>query len=180
MFKIETNRLILRDYVPADWQAVHRYGRREDILVYEPWGPNSETDTQAFIARAMAGSEKKPRKLFELAVILKRNGELIGGCGFEINKENPMRGTLGYIINPVYWRNGFASEAANGLISFMVRHHGILEIEGICDARNLASQRVMEKCEMLKIKEVKEDVRIKGSYRRLYIYEKKIQTVSDQ
>ena len=53
-FSIETPRLLLRDFVPADWTAVHTYASDPEVVRFMNWGPNSVDDSQAFVARAIA------------------------------------------------------------------------------------------------------------------------------
>ncbi len=172
MVKIETKRLILREYKESDWKAVHLYGQQENILIYEAWGPNSEEQTKAFIEKSINERKENPRKAFELCVTLKYDGKLIGGCGFRIKKENRIRGDFGYIINPDFWNKGFATEASKGLLDYMIKQYNITEIEATCDILNLQSQRVLEKCGLQKIKEIKNEIEMKGRFRDTYLYER--------
>ena len=165
MIKIKTERLILREYKESDWQFVHQYGQQENILIYEAWGPNTEEQTKAFIKKSIIDRKENPRRAFELCVTLKSSLKLIGGCGFRIKKENNKRGDFGYIINPDYWNKGYATEASKGLLDFMIKNHGITEIEATCDVLNLQSKRVLEKCGLKKIKEIKNDMEMKGRFR---------------
>ncbi|GEM_PF-1705850 len=71
LLPIETNRLTLRDYREEDWFQVHAYARDPEVLRFMDWGPNSEADTRAFIARILASEHPQPRRVFELAVIFK-------------------------------------------------------------------------------------------------------------
>jgi len=176
MIKIETDRLILREYVASDWEAVHIYGKQERILIYEVWGPNTEEQTKAFIEKSIGERKENPRRAFELCVTLKRDNKLIGGCGFRINKENNTKGDFGYIINPNYWDKGYATEASKGLLNFMIKNHDITEIEATCDVLNLQSIRVLEKCGLKKTKEIKNDIEMKGRFRDTYHFKKVIKT----
>ncbi|HEX4145241.1 MAG TPA: GNAT family N-acetyltransferase [Pirellulales bacterium] len=47
--RIQTARLILREFCPADWPAVHRYASDDEVVRYQDWGPNSEPQTVDFI-----------------------------------------------------------------------------------------------------------------------------------
>ena len=172
MIKIETERLILREYQESDWESVHQYGQQESILIYEIWGPNTVEQTKAFIEKSIIERKENPRRAFELCVTLKSNMELIGGCGFRINSENKKRGDIGYIIKPDYWNKGFATEASKGLLDFMVKNHSITEIEATCDALNLQSIRVLEKCGLKKTKEIINEIEIKGRISDTYHFEK--------
>jgi ribosomal-protein-alanine N-acetyltransferase len=173
MIEITTKRLILREYKKSDWEAAHRYAQMEEILIYEAWGPNQEKDTQAFIARAIDERKQQARTTFELCVTLKNTGELIGGCGFGIDKDHPSRGNFGYIIHPERWNNGYATEAASGIIDYMEKNHGIKEVEATCDVLNLASQKVIQKCGLEKIKEIKDDFEMKGRMRSTFVFGKR-------
>jgi ribosomal-protein-alanine N-acetyltransferase len=172
MIRIETERLILREYEKSDWKDVHLYGQQENILIYEVWGPNTEEQTKDFIEKSINERKEKPRRAFELCVTLKSTRNLIGGCGFRINKENKKRGNFGYIINPEYWNKGYATEASKGLLNFMVENYDITEIEATCDVLNLQSKRVLEKCGLEKTKEIKKDIEMKGRYRDTLHFER--------
>ncbi|NQX81850.1 MAG: GNAT family N-acetyltransferase [Flavobacteriaceae bacterium] len=178
MIKIETERLIIREYKESDWEFVHLYGQQGDILIYEVWGPNTEEQTKAFIEKSINERKENPRREFELCVTLKSSLKLIGGCGFRIKKENNKRGDFGFIINPDYWNKGYATEASKGLLDFMIENHGITEIEATCDVFNLASKRVLEKCGLIKIKKIKNDKEIKGRIRDTYHFERTITTLN--
>ena len=69
---ITTPRLVLRDFIENDWEVVHEYGSDAEVARYMPWGPNTEEDTRAFIARAIASRSEEPRTKFELAVTIAR------------------------------------------------------------------------------------------------------------
>ena len=86
---IRTERLILRDFEEADWEAVHSYGCDLEVVRYMDWGPNTEEDTQKFIQRAIASQKEQPRRIYTLAIVLKPKNKLIGGCGIYVsNPEN--------------------------------------------------------------------------------------------
>ena len=176
MISIKTNRLILREYREGDWESVHQYAQQEKILIYEDWGPNSEDQTKEFVRKAVEDSKQIQRKTFELGITLKNTKELIGGCSFRIKKDNINRGDFGYIINPLYWNKGFATEASEGLLAFMISNHGITQIEATCDVLNLASKRVLEKCGMKAKKEFTNAINSKGRIRTSFYFEKIIKS----
>ncbi len=172
MIKIETERLVLREYKESDWEAVHIYSQQEEILVYEAWGPNTEEETKAFIKRSINEKDETPRKGITLAITLKDDEKLIGGCGFRINDDSENRGYFGYIINPNFWNKGFATEACKTLLDFVVREFGITEIEAKCDVRNIPSQKVLEKCGLKIAKRFKQKKKVKGQFPDTLLFEK--------
>lgn len=165
---IETTRLLLTEFEKRDWKAVHEYACQAEILKYEMWGPNTVADTQAFIERAIA-AQQSPRHLYELAIFLKKEKRLIGGCSFRKNA-TLAKGTIGYIIHPNYWKQGYATEAAQALIQFVNSDLKIKHIEATCDTRNIASQKVLEKCNFQQIEHIENNFEMKGTMRDTFRY----------
>ena len=109
---METERLLLRDFVVEDWRAVHEYGSDPEVVRYLPWGPNTEEDSRDFIRRSIAIQKEDPRRRFEIGIVLKEEGRLIGGCGIRENNSTLREGNLGYVLKKDYWGRGIATEAA--------------------------------------------------------------------
>lgn len=145
---VETERLILRDFQSEDWERIHIYGSVADFTKYEVWGPNSVEDTKNFIAEAIAKSNKTPRYQFELAVCLKAENLLIGGCGIRRDTELSNVANLGWAINPEFQNKGYATEAAKALVEFGFKKLKLAVIYANCDTRNIASYKVMQKLGM--------------------------------
>ncbi|WP_183557525.1 GNAT family N-acetyltransferase [Mucilaginibacter sp. SP1R1] len=171
--EIETERLLIREYTEADWEAVHDYARQEDILIYEAWGPNTETETKHFIERVIGDQTRQPRLSFDLAIILKKEGRLIGGCRFGFTNAERNEGSIGYIINPFYWKNNYATEAANALINFATALFKVKQMKATCDVLNVGSQRVLSKCGFVLTQKIENDIKMKGRFRDTYVYLKK-------
>ena len=169
--KLETDRLILMDYKKNDFKRVHIYASLPHVSQYSDWGPNTEEETQKFISEAIKKSKKKPRYEFELAVVLKKENLLIGGCEIKREWEKGSVANLGYIINPDFQNKGYATEAATKLISFGFKKIKLAVIYATCDTRNTASSKVMENLGMKKVGYIKNHKKIKGRMRDSYCYE---------
>lgn len=61
---IETERLILRDFLPEDGEQVQTYARDPEVVRYLDWGPNTPEETRAFIDRAIRSSRDQPRRAY--------------------------------------------------------------------------------------------------------------------
>jgi len=81
---VNTSRLLLRDFVAADHASVHRNAVDPKVTQYTERGPNREADTKVFLAHALAAQRRRPRKQFDLAVVLKQDGYLLGACGLHV------------------------------------------------------------------------------------------------
>ncbi len=145
--KIHTKRLTLRDYVETDLEDIHEYGSDPEVVKYMPFGPNTLEDSQNFLNGAIVKQREEPRKDYGLAVALKSEDKLIGGC--RISKVSEREAHLGYIINRHYWGNGYATEAAKAMVEFAFGELGVHRIYSDCHPENAASIRVLEKVGMV-------------------------------
>ena len=142
---IHTSRLILRDFYPEDWLEVHRYAGDPEVVKFMNWGPNSEADTKAFIAQAIAQSLERPRRCYHLAVALKATGQVIGGATLRMLDLEPDAGELGYTLHPQAWGQGFATELARALIEYGFTELQLRRIWATCRPDNIASFKVLRK-----------------------------------
>jgi len=168
--KIETKRLILRDFVPADWLAAHQWGSDPQVVRFMPWGPNSSAQTKAYVRLVRRLSRLKPRTKFELGVVLKSENRLIGGCGIRIQNQVFMEGDLGYVFHRSYWGRGYATEATKAIIDFGFSKLKMHRIWATCDPSNKASARVLEKAGMKREGLLRKNVLQKGAWRDSYLY----------
>jgi len=83
-----------------------------------------------------------------LAVIHQRDQRFVGWCGLDHldpAKANPV---LFYLLQPGYWGQGLATEAAAALLSYAFGELGLAQVDGGAASENSASKRVMEKIGM--------------------------------
>jgi RimJ/RimL family protein N-acetyltransferase len=78
---LRTKRLALREFEEGDLQAVHSCASDPEVVLYMNWGPNTADETKNYIQRSIVGQKAEPRETYELAVVLKEDGRLIGSCG---------------------------------------------------------------------------------------------------
>ena len=175
---ITTPRLILRPYRLDDWERVHAYASIPEFSKLEAWGPNSVADTKAYLAKCISEIFEDPVTRYQLALALRENGLLIGGCTLNKPAADANEAFLGYAVNPAYQRQGYATEATIALIRFGFDQLHLSRIFATCDTRNLASWRVMEKAGLRRIKLIHNDRLRKGVMTDSYHYEILRQNVS--
>lgn len=170
MVIIRTERLILRDFDEKDWQAVHRYASDPEVVRYMDWGPNTKMETKVFISRAIAYQKEKPRRNYALAIILKAEDRLVGGCGLHVVNLDNREGWLGYCLNRYFWRQGYATETAKALLRFGFQQLGLHRIYATTDPANMASVHVLEKIGMQREGYLREHKLVKGRWRDSLLY----------
>ena len=114
--KLETQRLILREMTPEDFDALYAVLADSDIMQHYPY-TFDETRVRNWIARNM---ERYRTDGFGLwAVVLKETGEMIGDCGITLqNIHGETLPEIGYHIRKDQQRRGYASEAAAACMAY--------------------------------------------------------------
>jgi ribosomal-protein-alanine N-acetyltransferase len=170
MQAIQTERLTLREFREEDWKSAHDYASDPQVVRYMEWGPNTEEESKNFIQRALANQNEQPRKNFTLAIILKATNKLIGGCGIYVSNPANQEGYIGYVLNRKFWRQGYATEAAQALLKFGFNQLKLHRIFATCDPENIASAHVMEKIGMQQEGHIREHKWAKGKWRDSLLY----------
>lgn len=159
--QLESERLIIRDFVMEDWESVHIYASDEQVTKYMEWGPNTERVTKGFIAEMIQVQRDEPRHDYEFAVVLKETGALIGGCGIRRDQSN---GEIGYCFNPDYAGKGYATEAAKALLKFGFSNLGLHRIFAKCRPQNIHSANLMKRLGMKPEGHLREHLWYKGKF----------------
>ena len=144
---LETDRLILRKLMVNDYEDMYLYACRSDVTQYLTWKPHPDPfytrEYLEYIATKYSMGE-----FYDWAVIDKSNQKMIGTCGFTKFDFHSNSAEIGYVLNPEYWGEGYATEAVNSVIEFGFERLGLVRIEARYMEGNTASRRVMEKAGM--------------------------------
>lgn len=146
--KLETERLILRDFVKDDWQRVLGYQSDPLYLRYYEWTERTPEAVQEFVGWFLDHQKQKPRIKFQLAIVLKSTNQLIGNCGIRMDKTNALQADIGYELDPKHWNQGYATEAAHAIVDFGFSTFGLHRVWSWCVADNVGSAHVLEKLGM--------------------------------
>lgn len=142
MLKIDTSRLLIRQFHEQDYPSLFEYLSNPAVYRFEPGEPISlEKARELTLARAQ-GTDF-------LAVALKHNQKLVGHLFFkQVEPKEFQTWELGYIFNPAFQGQGYATESADALIRYGFDHFGIHRVIAHCNPENIASRRVLEKIGM--------------------------------
>ncbi len=147
MITLETERLTLRPFTVDDFNAVHAYASVPENVRFMPWGPNDEKATKEFLLACEEAWKADPVVKYELAIVQKSTGQVIGGCGIYLNEERNTA-MLGWTLHRDYWKQGLMPEAARALLRFGFEDLNLHRIIAHCNTENYGSYRVMEKAGM--------------------------------
>lgn len=143
--RIETERLILREFRADDWPAMAAYWADPRYQRYYPEEPDSEGRVRELVGRFVAAQAEEPRSAWQLAVVTRAEGRHIGNCGIRVNDAALREANIGYELHPDYWGRGYASEAARAILRFGFADLGLHRVWAECAADNVGSARVLEK-----------------------------------
>jgi RimJ/RimL family protein N-acetyltransferase len=141
---LETERLVLREFVPEDAQAFFELNSAPEVLRYTgDTGPGSvEEARQGLCERPILDYQK--HGFGRWAVIFRETGELIGFAGLKY-LDDLQEVDLGYRFLPRYWGLGLATEASRPCIDYGFATLRLPRILGLVDPQNVRSVRVLQK-----------------------------------
>lgn len=151
MHELETERLMLRPFLPEDDETILRISSDPDTVKYLYfWGREGKTprqDADRFLyEHAIREWEREPIRMREYAVVLKETGKVIGDASIE--DFGGGTGEIGWILLPEYRGNGYIHEAGERLLEFAFDTLGLFDVTACCDIRNVPSRHVMERLGM--------------------------------
>jgi RimJ/RimL family protein N-acetyltransferase len=162
--EIRTERLLLREFVADDWEAVLRYQRDARYLRYYPWENRGEKDARGFVQMFLGQQQQNPRRRFQLAITLPGTHELIGNCGVRMADDSDHEADIGYELSHEWWGHGYATEGSAAMVDFGFRELGVHRVVARCVADNAASVRVLQRLGFREEGRYREAAYFKGRY----------------
>ncbi len=146
--RIETERLVLRPFVPEDLDDLHAMLSDPKVVEHLPNDVMTREETRDALAR-IGGSYEfasvEEMKRCSLAVEDLETARVVGWCGVGRLNIDPGEFEIYYGLSSDHWGRGLASEAAAALVDHSFHALGLERIVGIVYPENAASRRVLEK-----------------------------------
>lgn len=131
----------LRPIVSSDTDRIHEWASQPQACRFQPWGPNSRADTEAFVAEAVRAWEVRPQERW--AWVATDSSDLVVGNA-EVKLRDHGRAEISYAVHLDLWGRGLGSAIGDQLTSWAFTHLSELErLEATCDPRNTASAAVL-------------------------------------
>ena len=157
MLILETERLIVRDYLESDLHDVHRlFSDKKSMYFLNDITTNNIEETRKNHQAAMANSDGQ-----YFCICNKQTNEFIGSVGYTITAKTPLGKVvhLGYFILPELQRKGYTPEAVKKVLEFAFTKDNCIRVTTGCYKDNDPSRKVMERVGFRK-----EAERIKAQY----------------
>ncbi len=143
MNRLESPRLILRHFTLADLPTLLAYRNDEEVARYQGWGPLSEEGARTFIGAQSVQTVARPHTWLQLALELKSTGEHIGDLALKVDGAG--QAVFGYSLSRTFQGQGFMTEAATTLLSYMFGELRLHRVAAQLDVRNTPSRRLLER-----------------------------------
>lgn len=153
MIYLKTDRLVLRDYQKEDFEAYYKLKKDPKTMYYLQ-------DIQLFDVKSAQDDFRKiledmlspNREFYFMHIELKDSREQVGSIGYTVNQKTPVGKLVhaGYFIYPKFWGKGYTTEAFRRVIEFAFDEDDVYRISTGCLAENTGSEKVMQKCGLIK------------------------------
>ena len=143
---IHTERLLLREFSPDDFEDVHAYSSDYETVYHMAFGPNTPEETRDYLERQCpAERDASPRMHYNLAIARADTGHVIGGISLHMNWRRD-DAVLGAVLNRREAGNGFMTEAMRGVMKLAFEEIGLHRLHAVCAVDNAPMLRILDKC----------------------------------
>ena len=148
---LETERLRLREYTAADFDALYEILSDAETMKYYP-KPYDAAGVERWIRWCVGSYAENGFGLW--AIELKESGEFIGDCGISLQRiDGEILPEIGYHVHKKHWRRGYAKEACAAVKAWLFTHTAYDSVYSYMNRDNLPSYATAAANGMKRIKE---------------------------
>lgn len=151
--RLETERLILRDYEEQDRAAYFKLKSDAETMYYlQDIRLFTEEEAAADFDEVLRDMQRADRRFRFWHVMCRESLEQIGSVGYTVVNDTPVGKLVGagYFIYPRFWNKGYVTEAFQRVLAFAFLEDNVYRVTTGCLAENKGSERVMQKCGLIK------------------------------
>lgn len=151
--RLETERLILHDYTLTDLDNYFKLKSDPETMYYmDDIRLATKEEARTELIWLMVDRTGGNRMFYFLHMELKSTHEQVGSIGYTVTDETPVGKLVhvGYFTYPKFWNNGYVTEALNKVLEFAFTEGNVYRVTTGCLAENIGSERVMQKCGLIK------------------------------
>lgn len=157
---IETERLLLRELLPSDAEAMFKMDSNPNVHKYL-WNKPTRTIEETRKIIEFVRNQYIQNNIGRFAVISKETNEFIGWAGLKFNTETINNKTnfydIGYRLDEPFWGKGYATEASFAWLTYGFNTMKIETMTASAHAGNDASNRILQKIGMQLTEQYLED-----------------------
>ena len=135
---LSTPRLILRRLERADAESLCSYRSLPEVARYQSWEKFDLEDAKRLIEDQIDREPGVPGTWFQVAVVERASGKIVGDCGLYCRLDEPRQMEFGITLTPNHQGQGYATEALDCLLRFVFGELAMHRVSAVCDAENHA------------------------------------------
>lgn len=169
--RIESERLVLRPLTFEDLDELLPFHSDPEVVRFIPWPVRDRDQVIEWLHKAVEFTDlANEGDYLALAIVRKDSGQVIGQVNAMYRSTLNQTAEIGYVINPQFGSQGFASEAAIALVDALFDSGKFRRVIARLDARNDASVRLLERIGFRREAHHIEDDFFKDEWTSTYIY----------
>ena len=142
-------RVTLRAYAMDDLDAFSDMCGRDDVTRYLYWGSRTREESRTSLVRKVGETGfGDVDETLSLAVSRNDDGAYLGEVILHMIDAGSRGAEFGFLFHPDHHGQGYAGEAARAMLELAFGTLGLHRVIGRCDARNVASARLMRRLGM--------------------------------
>lgn len=170
-YPLRTERLLLRPMSDDDFDDLYAFQSDPDVTRYVLYDARSRDDMRAALAAKKRDTALlRDGDALSLAVTVPPEPTVIGEVNLFLRSVANRMAEIGYVFHPAYHGHGYAREAAREMLRVGFEDLRMHRMTAVCDARNTASWRLMEKLGMRREAHFVENEFLKGEWTDELVY----------
>jgi len=157
---LETDRLILREFLLSDAEAFFEMDRNPNVHKYL-WNKPVQKIEETIEIIEFVRKQYIDNGIGRFAMVTKETNEFIGWAGLKYNTEIVNDKVnfydIGYRLNEKFWGKGHASESTFAWLKYAFEAMKIQMLEAAAHSDNIASNRILQKIGMQMTEQYLED-----------------------
>lgn len=154
--RLETPRLVLRQFAPSDWDAINTMLSDPVTTRHMHFATWTEDQRRQWFDWFVTNARQPDADALIWAITRNDSGDVIGyfGIGTSSDAAVPGERSFGYLLDRASWNQGYMTEALRAVLAWEFGARGAPRLRATCAVANPASARVMEKAGMRREKTV--------------------------
>jgi RimJ/RimL family protein N-acetyltransferase len=161
---LETKRLIMRPISENDCQQIFSYRSDAETMRFQSWIPNNIGDVREFIKNKVASIFNLADTWFQLVIVNKENGAIMGDIGVHFIGPENQQAELGCTLAKAQQRKGIATEALATVIDHLFSKFDKHRVFCSIDPENKPSISLVEGLGFRKEAHFKESIFMDGKW----------------
>jgi RimJ/RimL family protein N-acetyltransferase len=168
--QLHTTRLHLRHLRLDDAVAIKAYRGLPEVAKYQSWTTFGLEDATQLIADQLTTKSAAADSWVQLMIVLRESSQPIGDCGIHFLSKAPQQVELGITLDPSYQNRGLATEAIEGVLSYVFDSLNMHRAMATTDVENYAAQNLFKRLGFRREAHFVEHLWFKGAFGSEYVY----------